>query len=64
METSENINESISPSAPQYGAGTDPSPYIIGAYALGLLFILGFAILVMLERRHLRMLMSALKKSP
>lgn len=64
MQESENISESQTSQATTYGAGTDPAPYIIGAYAVGFVFILGFAILIMIERRHLRMLMSALKKSP
>lgn len=56
-----NTNSSSTP--PTYGAGTDPFPYIVGAYGVGTFLILGFALLILLERRHLRMLMSALKKS-
>lgn len=48
---------------PTYGPNTDPTPYIAGAYGLGLVLILGFAALILAERRHLRGLMDALKKS-
>ena len=68
MENSEtNLESSPTPSttpAPSYGAGTDPTPYIAGAYGVGVLLIIGFAVLIMVERRHLRMLMNALKKNP
>jgi heme exporter protein CcmD len=46
-----------------YGAGTDPTPYIAGAYGIGAALIVGFAIWIVIERRHLRRLMEALKKS-
>lgn len=61
------MDETSSPSSPppaSYGANSDPTPYIAAAYGLGLALILGFATLILVERRYLRGLMVALKKSP
>ncbi len=64
------MDQTISPNTspttsqpPTYGPNTDPTPYIAGAYVFGLFLILGFAGFILIERRHLRGLMAALKKS-
>lgn len=46
---------------PAYGAGTDPLPYLIAAYALGALAFLGFYVWCLYDRRRLRTLLAAVK---
>lgn len=47
-----------------FGTGMDPIPYIFAAYALGSALILGYAFWVLLQRRRLKLLLVAVKKSP
>jgi len=44
-----------------YGPGTDPTPYIAGAYALGALVVVGFFLWVIIERKSLRRSLAILK---
>lgn len=47
---------------PALGGGTDPAPYILGAYFVGSLLLLGFGIQVQRHRGKLRTLLSAIRK--
>lgn len=42
-----------------YGPQTDPTPYIIAAYGIGLICILGYAIWLFTSRRRLERYLSA-----
>lgn len=46
------------------GAGMDPVPFILAAYALGGALILGYAGWVLVQRKRLRSLLVAVKKRP
>lgn len=43
--------------------GTDPYPYIIGAYAIGVVLLLGFGLSIQSHRAKLRTLLSAIRKN-
>lgn len=47
---------------PVIGGGTDPTPYIFGAYLVGSLLLLGFGIQIQRHRGKLRTLLSAIRK--
>lgn len=42
--------------------GTDPVPYIVGAYLVGFILLVGFAVVVLRQRAKLRTLLSAIRK--
>ncbi len=47
---------------PAIGGGTDPTPYILGAYLVGTLLLLGFGVQIQRHRAKLRTLLSAIRK--
>ena len=47
---------------PIIGGGTDPAPYIFGAYLVCSLLLLGFGLQVQRHRGKLRTLLSAIRK--
>jgi hypothetical protein len=44
------------------GGGTDPVPYILGAYLVGSILLLGFGIQILRQRAKLRGLLEAIRK--
>ena len=47
---------------PDFSGATDPTPYIIMAYTIGSLLLLGFAAQTVRQRAKLRALLAAVKK--
>ena len=45
-----------------YGAGTDPAPYILAAYALGFISIFGYTFWLYRNRVRVETFLAALKK--
>lgn len=42
--------------------GTDPAPYLLGAFLIGTLLTVGFAAVVLKQRSKLRTLLGAMRK--
>ena len=45
-----------------YGEATDPTPYIAAAYAIGFIFIFGYGLWLVLNRKTTLRMMDALNK--
>ncbi len=45
-----------------FAGGTDPTAYILAAYLIGALMLLGFYAYTLVERRKLRQLLAAVRR--